>query len=541
MTASRDTRWWTRDELTGGRLVWLAVLDWPAGPLWLAQDERSAPDPDTGETVRYRAGLGEVEWSEEMALWDASAQPRGAVFPLRLDHLDIPALIEQGHSLHGARFRLYRHIVGTSRLVLYIDGRVQDFDYGERGDLGALAINVESNPWDDGATTHDPDEAITSSTWSGASARVMGEAYPKVFGRPGFTETVPVTPAYPIKSNVLLVSAGETLAGKVDVYDKDRNRRIGCDVIQEADGLGRIVSTVDVTTGSGSVTWAADERFWCRFSAYTMPRPGAELGLPQAPVRTAGHLLTWALSRSRGGWNRAGVEAAADALSSFIVDGAIVPAPDQPLGLWEWLNGALLPLLPVSMIWTPGGANIKVWRWDDFRPLATLVEGLDVHRFGGVSIGRADDLRNETRLRYALDSDAGGPTKIAAMVGSSEAADREVGAALYHKCAVSQARYRGSDGRVIVRRDSDTTDIVEDETTARAIVRWRAEARALPLSRVTVEAPQQLGYLRVGDDVAYTDATLGWTARRAVIEAATYLDDGRMDWTLAVFDRAHTP
>ena len=537
-----DSRWWDRTERLGADLVWLAVLDWPNAPTYLAQDHIEAPDPDSGATVAYAGGLGEVEWSEEVALWDASPQSRGATFALHLDEVTgPPALIAAGHNLHGARFRLYRHIRGTSRMVLYIDGRVQDFVYGDPSQPSLISVNVESNPWEDGATTHDPDERITTASWSGANERVQGEAYPFVFGRPGFLGVNPATPALPIKSDVVLVSTGKTIADKVDIYDKDRNRRIGCDLIQEADGNGRIVSTADVTTGAGTaITWADDEVFYARFAAYTAARPGTLTDLNQAPITTAGDLLEWAVNRTAGGWDRAGVSSAARLLDGFRVDGAIMPPADRLLTIWEWLSGTLLPLLPVSLVWSPSGASLKVWRWDDFQPLATIVEGRDAHRFGSVRIGRIDSLYNEHRLNYRRDADVGDSVKAVVMAGSDEAASRETGAVLNRKCEVSQTRYRTRDGRRLVRRNEVTTAIVEDDATARAAVRWWAEAQALPLSRVTLDAEGYWGWLRVGDEVAYTDATLGWTERRAVLSSITYRDDGALTWTLAVFDRAHT-
>ena len=518
-----NLHWWTRDELLGADLRWLVRLDWAGLVLHLSTHETEAVDPVSGDTVRWAPAVDPFAWGEQLDLFALSPSTRSLDLTLRIPWVDVPARIMGGKDLHQCQVRLYRHIVGTSRTMPYLQGRVRDYTYEAKG--SPVDISIEENPWDDSGSLLPEQARVSADTWPSASDKIDGERYPVILGAPGMVSgsAIPATPAYPVDSSerYLLIAGHRVSASSVTIFDEDTGSNDTATVETVSDGLGRLVSVVDIN--ATSLSYDGDHKYRVGWSggAGKMHEGGT-------PIRSAGDALRWAARQSTAAWDIVGVEVSSRLLDGYVIDGAIVGSPDETLTPWDWLTAQLLPLLPVSIHGGPRGLAVHVWPLT-LSPVASLERGADeVSRVSRVESEDRTRLLSTSSLRYAYNGQEDAySSRVAAVSQSEDAVD---GGTVERHLQAGRIRYGAG------RAEDETTDIVYHAGTAGAVVAWRAQLFGLPSFSVAYQLPQRYGWLRLGDRVEVTDDEVGFSAAAAVVESIEYLPSGRLEVGLRVSD-----
>lgn len=238
-------------------------------------------------------------------------------------------------------------------------------------------------------------------------------------------------------------------------------------------------------------------------------------------LRTAGDVLEHLFQASTLNVDRGRTAAAAELLQGYLIDCYI----DDPVGVWEWIQGNLLPILPISIRYGPSGLYPIVWRSVIEDEQGSLVQSLnaddgDIVRIGVVETSSTlhGELANTIRVAYAVDSETGDHRAAYLLHGAPDRIDNGSASASSRITRVSVARY----GEIPVELQ---TSVVWDASTAAAVAYQAALRHALPVRRINYLCPQAFGWLEEGCGVQLTDSELSLSnAFGLVSEVQDYTD-----------------
>jgi hypothetical protein len=238
-------------------------------------------------------------------------------------------------------------------------------------------------------------------------------------------------------------------------------------------------------------------------------------------LRTAGDVLEHLFQASTLNVDRGRTAAAAELLQGYLIDCYI----DDPVGVWEWIQGNLLPILPISIRYGPSGLYPIVWRSVIEDEQGSLVQSLnaddgDIVRVGVVETSSTlhGELANTIRVAYAVDSETGDYRAAYLLHGDPDRISNGSATASSRITRVSVARY----GEIPVELQ---TSVVWDRSTAAAVAYQAALRHALPVRRINYLCPQAFGWLEEGCGVQLTDSELSLSnAFGLVSEVQDYTD-----------------
>lgn len=295
----------------------------------------------------------------------------------------------------------FRFNDGTAEVALWSDGtayedrtvvvagRPTEPEYGTKHQ--PVAFSVEGSGWSATGSTHLDTQRVSSETWPTGDSD--GEFwYPIVIGRPAWTigaigpinayeSGSPARVATRSGSNAAkLVIAGHAVESTT-VHIHDGTNRESFTVSAEPDGLGQIVSVVDIS-GASTISRTAE-------SYSTIWSSGGSLLGPDGAISGAGDALAWALSLLEYPVDWSTVYAWRSWLNRFQVSGFV----SEPTAPWDLITDAWLDsLLPVSVVVRDGRLSVVPWRYDARR--ADAVRHIEV----------GPGLTHPGRIVYELDS-----------------------------------------------------------------------------------------------------------------------------------------
>jgi hypothetical protein len=294
-------------------------------------------------------------------------------------------------------------------------------------------------------------------------------------------------------------------ASTVIIFDSTTNESFS--VTHEADGLGRIVATVDI---SGAASIAKNEtEYWTGWNTDGGLLSPFKAGVD---VRSGGDVVRWALSNSTIPQDYGRWAVAAQYLNRIKIDGYINDATASP---WDWLSDNVFPLVPISIARNADGTYPVIYDLDLVADdMVQITEAADFRRVGPFSQeGNATDTRNEFTLDYARRAKVGSTYKRRAILTPEpDDDDAEQGSNGYVK--LSLARYK------IRRAWATTSNIIYDPPTAFQILSWLSRLKAFVPETATYEADPTWGWLRVGRPVSITESganqttQVGWVVDR---------------------------
>jgi len=521
-----------RRDFQGEPLEWLLDLEVGGEILRLAQRPLDAPTGVGGALAAYAKGLA---FSGEVpdAVDPFSDTPSGSSVDLTL-HIQhsIPAAVEQGFDLSAARGKLWQWSPTTGAVLLVVSGVLRGVEYRLPED--PLTCSLEELEEDDSGRFPPADARVTDGSWPNAAEKALSEYYPWILGSPGRLSSW-VTPGLLVDTvgDLLLVAAHPVEATTLSIVNDDDGTSATIAVTEVDDGLGRIVSVVDLT--ASGVTIDPEASYFARWGA-----TGGGLQKGDGTVLTgAGDVIRWMLTFSRLRVDYGRLAASLPALNAYRIDTAISARPDARFPPWDWLTDHLLPILPVSVRSSPEGFYPVIWRFDATADMA--VAHLEVPEAGDsspsaslrttVSFSSRDRVANEITLHYRHDPRLDSFAKRLVLTGDQLVAEADHEAFLNLYCLTSRSRYRDADGNPETWQKEESTEVVEDDGTAGTILAWWAQRYALQARLVGYTADlQTIGHLEAGDVVTITHPGLSWTKKVALVEEV--IRTGSSAWDL---------
>lgn len=503
-------------QLRGANLFWLLDLTWAGRVFRLSSQDVTVSSAELGELAYIGELDQDIEWSDALALFSGTAEPRSIALRFTLP-TNVPQLIQEGHDLARTTGELSRWIEGTKyedRLVV-LTGRLIDAEYGAQDE--PINASLESNPYDDQALLPTADQVITADTWP--TSAIEEAAYPFVFGRfdGNFTSH---SPGYYVSTSDQVLIAGHAVeAGTVGIGDGDNIDAFA--VVAGQDSLGQTVSYCDIT-GAATILIGSDVEYWVAWYGGGSDGAGGALRLDgTGAIDGAGDLIEVLLSKSTKRWDRGRTAAAVPYLNRFRVAGYI----GESVSPWEYIQSNLIKILPVSFVEGPDGLYPVPWRYDATK--ADAVDAFDltvdpsIDRDGPVSYVGTSAIENEFKLKYAhrgRHGDSKRTVTLGATNGNSSVFTR-----------ISQARY----GR---RAKEEETICVYSDATAGLILSWWARAKSLPARTVSYVAGHDRRWLERGNIVTLTDTDLAFDSQLAMIMDIKDREDGTLTFEFRIQD-----
>jgi hypothetical protein len=489
---------------------WLVRLEF-AGRVFRWSDTPVDPVDSDGKSLPHLGGLPELRAPSD---YDPFKQ-RPSVASVSLEVSwppDDPLadIVAAGHRFQDATAEVSLWTSGTSyaERKIIASGSATEPEYGPPDQ--PVAFTVEGLPWEDSGSTHLQTWRVTTDTWPQGDHD--GEPwYPVVWGRPAWSiRELPGTafyekgsPARVVKrsgtnAQTLLIAGHAVSATQVTIVTGVLKELFA--VIHQADGLGQLVSVVDVS-GASIITLSA-ESFAVAWTA------GSSYPVPDGKRAGAGDLLTWILSRFQIPVDYSGLLAWRAWLNRFSVSGFIV----EPTSPWRFITDGLLGMLPITVQNDGGTLRVIPWRYD--ARYSDAIREIEVGP--GVTMpGRIVHETDEVRSRFQLSTSmlADGDSRLSLILSP----DQPTG-------------YASTSSRVIHRAKTLVGDALEtmeeswigDTSTAFLVLHWRSVrglvTRYVELQDITGEYDE----LHDGDVVTVTHSEAGIQSRLGIV-ARDYL------------------
>lgn len=513
----------------GDGAAWLLELDF-RGRLYRVTDY---PGGVTIDGVVFEPGLGTVDP-------DSSGELRAVTLEIDIGE-DWAALAAEGFPLDWGVGTLRRWWPGQAfaEAEVVLSGIITDPEYGAADEplVVTLEPEIHREP-----TMLDPLAVADSTTWPPVEVpgftqgrlpdRNAGMAYPLVIGIPGHPEpgrglAYPAVPAllvqyahtegdeaFPWPGSKVLVAGHRMAAHEVRLwmFDGDTARHDNLIPQTAEDEAGNLVTYVTFEDSSAfGEEWADGVELWTGYGSNIL---GGILGRDGKMLRGAGDVLEWALVE-RGGFrvDLGRLAAAKDYLNRYQVDTYV---NDTSMGVWEWVEGELLKLLPVVLLESAEGLYVKVIRWDPDEARRHAVAHLDadarqVHRTSSLTSVR-DELHNRIEVRYRPSRGDQWVSRVVVDAHPRAGDSRVIGDA---RCLVSQARYEMLPYTV-------DASWVWDDATAERIALDLAGRMALPKRQVAYSGGPELELVEPWDVVTVTDSEV------SLREAVAYVSERRL-------------
>jgi hypothetical protein len=508
-----------------------------------------------GRRYRYHAGLSDFE----LELDGMQEQQGLAVLDRRVDWA---LLASRGENLDRATAVLRHWLEGDllEEAMVVLQGELTDPEYADPKSpdtfVATLKVAAETD-----RTWPSPQAAVNTSTWErGATGNtydegIEGAVYPTIFGHPGEGDEVvdPPVPALPallvhwnqsaVEGTKLLIGYGrlDCVGGQVYVRDRTADDDIGynqewLDVIEETDGLGQVVTLVDVADGAGVYGFAGHEYF---FGMSRSPGKGGGNTIPggSAPMRTLADMQIFCLRNSGRAVDLEAQEGERVYFDSYSLDGML----NEEVQLVPWFEAEILPLFPAVRARTARGIYWKYVNWWATATEAVAHLDADARRVTRSSSVRVPEgqVYNWFQVEFQLNQGATGARRT--LTDQAEevlpwwenpdllADDRIIGSPAL---AASQALYG------IRQAETVRSDYIWKESTAISVLQYLAVRDSFPRRFVSYEgSASELRHLTHGDIVTVTDSRARFDRAVAMVDSVRLSGDRLCTVALSVLDK----
>lgn len=285
-------------------------------------------------------------------------------------------------------------------------------------------------------------------------------------------------------------------------------------VTEEADGLGRIVATIDTSlVGTGATAqYAVLTRLLPVYVAW--PDAGAYRRTGEGALLYVGELLADLARSSSLPYDVGSFLVAADGLQ--VPAGLALMENETPSDLLVRLVG----LLPIGLYTGPRGITaIRLPTAPDRARAVELVDGNNCHRVGPVAtVNDSSDLATRVRVRYAHSAWSDSYRRRVAISTDPSKTSSDV-----YMRTTAVAQTDTEQGLV------EQLDWTSSSQTARLVARWLARQASATPRRIEVDVPADVARgLREGQSVLFTSSALsvteaqGFVSKREISTAALW-------------------
>lgn len=383
----------TREEIQGYDLEWLVDLTYGGNVIRLSSSALTVPSA-AGDLAYHDGLLERPWWRRQVSLFTRAAQPERMTLELLLP-VDVAALAARGHrlpylpvSVSLVRVRRDSDVATDTyeeRLVC-LTGRAMSVRYGSaRNDDGTFAgacevfLTVERPLWDAPGRVPRVTEQVSRDTWAVDPTKLsegdLGKGLPYVYGYPGKD---PLQPSGWLSAHAMrwgrkttlfhvgIVAKGAVDASTVMLNTDDDPYGQEVTLSETRDQLGTLVTIVDYDaegyeSGAGELPESYRPGVADATKVYVAWHDGGGMTKPGGGViRGAGDVLLHLWQHAGAPIDYGYTAAAVPFLNGWNID-TVIEASCSPI---EWVEGQLLPLLPLSIIQTERGLAPVVWRPD---------------------------------------------------------------------------------------------------------------------------------------------------------------------------------
>jgi len=422
--------------------------------------------------------------------------------------------------------------------VLY-RGTIQEPQLGDPNQFYQfVSISIESQPYDSNRLLMDQDKYIDTRFPNRHLSTSDGKPWPIVLGSAGgkikttvgeekniFSNPTYCVHEYDQHNDARFMVAGHPITA-TSVVIQDDNYETDTKTIQyDDDGRGNVYGYIELATSDdvaipGHSANGESREWWIYFEN------GGGLVNPfgDGDLKGAGDICRWALQRSGqriddGAWANI-----SPILNQYNFEGYI---NDPKMTAFEWLNGNILPFLPIAIRMGPKGLRpvlIQMWALTHVTSTAaiTVDDDSNVTQVSPINTIRStSELVNELTLRWGK---RGFDQSYSSMIRITNIESEEYDVVSDYSI-LSINRY----GKKPAAMDSD---YIYDRDTAIKVAMDMVRSKCLPINTIEVDVDMELGWLQVGDVLDVTVPKIYLTNHKMVIISRRWLET-RWRWELA--------
>ena len=504
------------NELLGGLPIFYVAFNYNSIQYRIAQNAMDAIQ--NGTKYQYTDGLLQFDFVEAANI-GGDVEVNTVACQLAMPGLDVIQLANRGLGLDGLQcefgYYIWRNgeIVQTydNRIILY-RGEIQQPQFGDPDEPNNfIAFTIEAQPWAPKQLIL-PQNVIDERFPNRDMDTADGKTYPLVFGQPGYAQsgqyvkTLYATPAYCIKiydsHSAHFMIAGHDIVGTgtVTIID-DNGQSVVKTPVRDIDIYGNVYHYITILPSDNvampGYSGSGDSREWWIY----WDTPALPNRFGGGSLTRAGDLLQWGLLRSGQRIDIGAFANMAALLNRYQFSGYI---NDPAMYAWEWIQGNILPLLPVGIRMGPNGLRPVL---DQLGFIDSLQANTQWHIGNDLEIQQitavtqttgGDDIVNDATIKYAFNGYGNLLTNYARCRHIRQ-----------NENELQTDLAKTSVNRYGVKQMVFDTNYVYDGTTADLIVQTVVKSNALPRYEFSVVANVQWGYLQIGDIISVTATRLG--------------------------------
>jgi len=498
-----------------------------------------------GGPIHYLPSIMEFDFVESADLTSIDLEANIVSMGLIMDDVDLLERWSQGDTMEGLDAEFFYLLIRDNvaqqdfedRVVLY-RGQIQEPQIGDPNQFYQfVSISIEAQPYDSNRLLMDQDKYIDTRFDTRDTNTGDGKPWPIVLGSAGgairttegTTKNIFSLPTYNVKvydsHNGRMMVAGHPTTATTLVIQDDNFEEATKTIETDDDGRGNIFSFVSLVPSDNvaipNYTGSGESRQWW---VYFTNGGGLINPFGDGDLKGAGDICRWALQRSGqliddGAWANL-----SPILNQYNFEGYI---NDPKVTAFDWLNGNILPFLPITVRMGPKGLRpilIEMWALTHVTSMASITVDNDsnVVQVSPINtIRTTSELVNELTLRWGK---RGFDQSYTSMVRVTNIKSEEYDVVSDYSI-LSVNRY----GTKPAAMDSD---YIYDRDTAIKVAMDLVRSKCLPIQSIEVDVDMELGWLMVGDVLDVTVPKLYLTNHKMIIVSKRWRET-HWRWELA--------
>jgi hypothetical protein len=533
----------TSNQLMGSTPVFCVEFEWGGRVHRYATHDITLQS--NGGPLHYLPSIVEFDFVESADLTSINVEANIVSMGLIMEDVDLLERWSQGDTMEGLDaeffYVLMRYDVAQQdfedRVILY-RGQIQEPQIGDPNQFFQfVSISIEAQPFDSNRLLMDSNKYIDTRFDERDIDTGDGKAYPIILGSAGgairttegTTKNIHALPAYCFKTydshDGRFMVAGHPITATSAVIQDDNFNTVTKTIEFDDDGRGNIYGYIPLVPSDNVAIpgygGSGESREWW---VYLTGGGGLVNPFGDGDLQGAGDICRWALQRSGqliddGAWANL-----SPILNQYNFEGYI---NDPKITAWDWVNGNILPFLPITVRMGPNGLRpilIQMWALTHVTSVKSIIidDDSNVTQVSSINTTRStSQLVNQLTLRWGK---RGFDQEYTSMVRVTNIKSEEYD--VVSDYAITSVNRYG------VKPMAIDSDYIYDRDTAIKIAMDMVRSKCLPINTIEVDVDMELGWLQVGDVLDVTAPKIYLTNHKMIIVSKRWLDT-RWRWELA--------
>ncbi|MAA65636.1 MAG: hypothetical protein CL581_12760 [Alteromonadaceae bacterium] len=521
----------TSNQLMGSTPVFCVEFEWGGRVHRYATHNITLQS--NGGPLHYLPSIMEFDFLESADLTSINVEANIVSMGLIMDDVDLLERWSQGDTIEGLDaeffYVLMRYDVAQQdfedRVVLY-RGQIQEPQFGDPNQFHQfVSISIEAQPYDSNRLLMDSNKYIDTRFTNRHIDTSDGKIFPIILGSAGglirttvgTTKNIHALPSYCVNEydaakgvDARFMVAGHPITATSAVIQDDKYDTDTKTIQFDDDGRGNIYAYIELDTSDdvaipGSTVNGESREWW----VYMTGGGGLVNPFGEGDLQGAGDICRWALQRSGqiiddGAWANL-----APILNQYNFEGYI---NDPKITAWSWLNGNILPFLPITVRMGPNGLRpilIQLWALTHVTSMASITvdDDSNVTQVSPINTIRStSQLMNQFTLRWGK---RGFDQEYTSMVRVTNIKSEDYDVVSDYSI-LSVNRYG-------VKPMAMDSDYIYDRDTAIKVSMDMVRSKCLPINTIEVDVDMELGWLQVGDVLDVTAPKIYLTTHKMII------------------------